>query len=102
MGQVYHWWWRPWREINVLSRLEYNMLHVLYLFVTYLLTLPCMHVTKRLPGRILSCELLQHTLWITSKLYNPISKCEQRSWAVCNITDECVTRLRDVSDYLSA
>jgi hypothetical protein len=40
MGQVYQCWWRICREINVFSRYEYHMFYVLYLFVTYLLTVP--------------------------------------------------------------
>jgi hypothetical protein len=35
--QVYHCWWRICQVINVFSRFEY---HVLYPFVTYLLTVP--------------------------------------------------------------
>jgi hypothetical protein len=42
MGQVYQCWWRICREIIVFSRFEYHMFYVLYPFVTYLLTLPCM------------------------------------------------------------
>jgi hypothetical protein len=33
-------WWRISREIKDLSRCEYHVFYVLYLFVTYLLTLP--------------------------------------------------------------
>jgi hypothetical protein len=40
MGQVYQWWWRICREINVRFRVECHMFYVLYPFVTYLLTLP--------------------------------------------------------------
>jgi hypothetical protein len=41
MGQVYRCWWTICREINVFfSRFEYHVFHVLYSFVTYLLTLP--------------------------------------------------------------
>jgi hypothetical protein len=40
MGQVYQCWWRSCREINVFSRFKYHMLHVLYQFVTHLLTVP--------------------------------------------------------------
>jgi hypothetical protein len=40
MGQAYQCWWRICREVNVLSRFEYNMFYVLYPFVSYLLTLP--------------------------------------------------------------
>jgi hypothetical protein len=40
MGQVYQCWWRICREINVFPRFEYHMFYVLYLFVTYILTLP--------------------------------------------------------------
>jgi hypothetical protein len=41
MGQEYQCWWRICGEISVLfSRFEYHMFYVLYLFVTYLLTLP--------------------------------------------------------------
>jgi hypothetical protein len=40
MGQVYQWWWRICREVNVFPRFEYHMFHVLYPFVAYLLTLP--------------------------------------------------------------
>jgi hypothetical protein len=40
MGQVYQSWWSICLEINVFSRFEYHMFYVLYLFVTYLLTLP--------------------------------------------------------------
>jgi hypothetical protein len=41
MGQVYQCWWRICREINVFfSTFEYHVFHVLYPFVTYLLTLP--------------------------------------------------------------
>jgi hypothetical protein len=39
MGRVYQCWWRIFREINVFPRFEYHMFYVLYLFVTYLLTL---------------------------------------------------------------
>jgi hypothetical protein len=39
MGQVYECCWRICREINVFPRFEYHMFHVLYLFVTYLLSL---------------------------------------------------------------
>jgi hypothetical protein len=39
MGQMYQCWWRICREIHVFSRLEYQMFHVLYPFLTYLLTL---------------------------------------------------------------
>jgi hypothetical protein len=39
MGQVYQSWWRICREINIYSRFEYHMSHVLYPSVTYLLTL---------------------------------------------------------------
>jgi hypothetical protein len=46
MGRVYQCCWRICREINVFffSRYEYHMLHVLYPFVTYLLTLPRIYV----------------------------------------------------------
>jgi hypothetical protein len=37
--KVYQRWWKKCREINILSRLEYHTLYVLYPFVTYLLTL---------------------------------------------------------------
>jgi hypothetical protein len=36
MGQVYQYWWRIWRDINVSSGLEYHTFCVLYEFVTYL------------------------------------------------------------------
>jgi hypothetical protein len=39
VGQVYQCWGRICGEINVFSRFEYNAFYVLYLFVTYLLTL---------------------------------------------------------------
>jgi hypothetical protein len=39
MGQVYQWWWRICREINVFPRFKYHMFYVLFPFVTYLLTL---------------------------------------------------------------
>jgi hypothetical protein len=38
MGQVYQWWWRICREINVLSRFKYHMFYVLYPFMIYLPT----------------------------------------------------------------
>jgi hypothetical protein len=40
MGQVYQCWWRICREINLFSRFEYHMFHVLYPFMSCLLTLP--------------------------------------------------------------
>jgi hypothetical protein len=40
MGQMYQCWWRIYGEINVFSRFEYHMFYVLYLFMTYLPTLP--------------------------------------------------------------
>jgi hypothetical protein len=40
IGQAYQCWWRICWRINVLSGFEYHMFYVLYLFVTYLLTLP--------------------------------------------------------------
>jgi hypothetical protein len=40
MGQVYLCWWRICREINVLSRFEYQLFYISYPFVTCLLTLP--------------------------------------------------------------
>jgi hypothetical protein len=43
VGQVYHCWWSICREINVSSRFEYHMFHVLYPFVTTLLTVPGMN-----------------------------------------------------------
>jgi hypothetical protein len=51
MGQVYHWWWRIYREINVFfSRFEYHMFCVLYPFVAYLLTLPRILYAKHSPA----------------------------------------------------
>jgi hypothetical protein len=44
MGQLYQWWWRICREINVFHRFDSHMFYVLYQFVTYLLTLPRMLV----------------------------------------------------------
>jgi hypothetical protein len=41
MGHMYQCWWRICREINAFSRFEYHMVYILYPFVTYLLTLPC-------------------------------------------------------------
>jgi hypothetical protein len=41
MRQVYQCWWSICGEINVFPRFKYLMLYVLYPFVTYLLTLPC-------------------------------------------------------------
>jgi hypothetical protein len=38
MGQVYQCWWRMCREMDVLPSLEYNIFHVLYPFVAYVLT----------------------------------------------------------------
>jgi hypothetical protein len=40
MGQVYQYWWRICREINVFSRFECHMFYVLYPFMTYILALP--------------------------------------------------------------
>jgi hypothetical protein len=45
-GQAYQCWWRICREINAFSRFEYHMFYVLYPFVAFLLTLPCiMHLS---------------------------------------------------------
>jgi hypothetical protein len=40
MGQVYQCWWRIYREINAIFRLEYHMSFVSYPFVTDLLAFP--------------------------------------------------------------
>jgi hypothetical protein len=40
MGQVYRFWWKVYREINVFFRFKYHMFYVLYLFVTYLVAPP--------------------------------------------------------------
>jgi hypothetical protein len=42
--QVYQCWWSICREINVFSKFEYHMFYVLYPYLTYLLTLPCICV----------------------------------------------------------
>jgi hypothetical protein len=39
VGHVYQCWWKICREINVLSRFKYQMIYVLYPFMTYLLIL---------------------------------------------------------------
>jgi hypothetical protein len=38
LRQVYQCWWRICQEINVFSSFEYHVFHILYPFVTYLLT----------------------------------------------------------------
>jgi hypothetical protein len=43
MGQMYQCWWRICREINFFFSFEYHTFHVLYPFVTYLLTLHPIH-----------------------------------------------------------
>jgi hypothetical protein len=40
MEQLYQFWWRICREINVFSMFEYQMFYILYPIVTYLLTIP--------------------------------------------------------------
>jgi hypothetical protein len=52
MGHVYPCWWRMCREINVLSRFKYHMFYVLYPFVIYLLTLPCIPTISPYSARI--------------------------------------------------
>jgi hypothetical protein len=48
MGQVYQYWWRICREINVFSsRFEYHMFCVLYPIVTYLLTFPRIFIKQQ-------------------------------------------------------
>jgi hypothetical protein len=46
MGQVYQFWWRICREINVFSMFEYHMFYNLYPFATYLRTLQRINVTN--------------------------------------------------------
>jgi hypothetical protein len=43
MAQVYECWWRICQEIHFFPRFEYHMFYILYPFVTYLLTLCCIH-----------------------------------------------------------
>jgi hypothetical protein len=52
MGQVYQCWWRICREIDAFTpppRFEYHMFYVLYPFVTYVLTLPCISQDNQSP-----------------------------------------------------
>jgi hypothetical protein len=38
---MYQFWWRICQEIDVFSRFEHHMFYILYPFMSYLLTLPC-------------------------------------------------------------
>lgn len=53
MSKVYQCWWRICQYINVSYKLEYHMFHILYLSVTYLLTLPPRKTSFREGGSIL-------------------------------------------------
>jgi hypothetical protein len=55
MGQVYQFWRRIHREMNVFPRFEYHMFYVLYTFVSYLLTLQLLTHYKASQSNILNC-----------------------------------------------
>jgi hypothetical protein len=66
----YQCWWRLCREMNVFPRFEYHMFYVLYIFVTYLLTLPpTLHPVSFLAlyfrTHILMTSVTSHTRWRT-------------------------------------
>jgi hypothetical protein len=48
MGRVYQCWWRICLEINVFFQVGYQMFYILCQFVTCLLTLPSISLSRRI------------------------------------------------------
>jgi hypothetical protein len=78
MGQVYQFWLRICREINVFSMFEYHVFYVLYPFVTHLLTL-----SRTVPVKNSTEDLFKFLLF----MYYVRFKTPTRRWHYCMLKD---------------